>query len=84
MEWSVFANTVDNVNKDAGIQLIQFKALPVGREREALEKIVIQKGFIVRFNVFHNSTNPSSSQKTEFLTIKMIDVKTGLFDISMR
>ena len=47
MEWSAFDTLVDNVKKDAGLQLIQFKALPAGREKEALEKIVIQKGFIV-------------------------------------
>ena len=47
MEWNDFTNTVKDVINDSGVQMVQFKALPVGREKEALEEIVIKKGFIV-------------------------------------
>ena len=47
MEWQDFENTAEEVKNGAGVQLVQFKALPVGLEKEVLEEIVIQKGFIV-------------------------------------
>ena len=47
MEWNDFTATVKDVINDSGVQMVQFKALPVGREKEALEEIVIKKGFIV-------------------------------------
>ena len=47
MEWQDFENTAAEVKTDAGAQLVQFKALPVGLEKKVLEEIVIQKGFIV-------------------------------------